>query len=442
MSQKQHHLLKLLGLGFGIAITVGGTIGTGILRKPGLIASMIGNPWMILLLWLVVGIYAFLGVLCVIELSVSMPQAGSWYVYARRAFGDYIGFVTGITSWLGTVAALGFGAYTFSEYVALIIPETDTMLRVIAIGLLLLLMVFHLFGTKVSGYSQEVITVTNAISLLIFVGICFVFGQAPTAQAVRNTVESTSGSITIIGIITSLQAIFYTYDGWHTASYFTEENTDPSKTLPKSMKTGVILIITMYLLINSAILYVLPMDLLTQSKLAAADTITYIFGPGYGKLITIFLMVSILSITNAQIMFAPRIIYSMGRDNLFFKISTIVNLKGNPYLATLITVSLSVLLILSGKDTCSILSDIATFFFVMSYIAGFASLIQMRYKEPELDRPYKAPMFPVLPYILIAVSCLFLVGAVYSDLNSSKYALIFLAVSYPVYKLIKERRKS
>lgn len=442
MSQQNKQLLKLLGLGFGIAITVGGTIGTGILRKPGLIASMISNPWVNLLLWLAVGLYALLGVLCVIELAVSMPQAGAWYVYARRAFGNYIGFVTGLTSWLGTVAALGFGAYTFSEYVALIIPETEFIIRFIAIGLLVFLTLFHLLGTKMSGRSQEIITVTNGISLLVFIIICFVFGNAPTASAMQNTLDATTTPLTIVGIISALQAIFYTYDGWHTASYFSEENADPAKTLPKSMIVGVVLIIIMYLLINGAILYILPYDILSQSKLATADTITYIFGAGYGKMVTIFLMVSILSITNAQIMFAPRVIYSMARDRLFFRQSTQVNTKGTPYLATVITSSLSILLILSGKETCGILSDIATFFFVMSYISGFAALIRMRYIEPDLDRPFKSPWFPVLPYFLIIISCLFLAGAVYSDLNSSKYALIFLAVSYPMFRLIKNKNRS
>ncbi len=440
MSQQNNQLLKLLGLGFGIAITVGGTIGTGILRKPGVIADMIGNPIVILLLWLAVGIYALLGVLCVIELAISMPQAGAWYVYARRAFGNYIGFVTGITSWLGTVAALGFGAYTFSEYIVLLIPEAASAIQWITIGLLLLLASFHLLGTKTSGRSHELITVTNGVSLLIFVIICFIFGKTPTATEIQHTVESTAGPVTLLGIIGALQAIFYTYDGWHTASYFTEENTNPSQTLPKSMITGTILIITMYLLINGAILYALPMDILSQSKLAAADTISYIFGSGYGKMITIFLMISILGITNAQILFAPRIIYSMGRDRLFFRQSTLVNSKGAPYLATLMTAGFAALLVLSGEDTCGILSDIATFFFVMSYIAGFAALIRMRYKEPDLPRPFKAPWFPILPYFLIFVSCLFLIGAVYGDLKSSIYALVFIAASYPMFLLIKNTK--
>jgi len=207
------------------------------------------------------------------------------------------------------------------------------------------------------------------------------------------------------------------------------------------MISGVILIIVIYLLVNGAILFALPKEMLMNSKLAAADTISYIFGDGYSKIITMFLMISILGIVNAQIMFAPRVIFSMSRDHLFFKAATRVNAVGTPSVAMPLTAFLSVLLILSGKDTCGKLSDIATFFFVLSYAAGFAALVRLRYTEPELSRPFKAPWFPYLPYFLLILSIMFLAGAVYTDLQSSKFALIFLLLSYPLYYLVDKMNK-
>ena len=202
------------------------------------------------------------------------------------------------------------------------------------------------------------------------------------------------------------------------------------------------MIIFIYLLVNGAILYVLPKEMLMNSKLAAADTISYIFGDGYSKIITLFLMISILGIVNAQIMFAPRVIFSMSRDQLFFKAATRVNAAGTPSVAMPLTAFLSVLLILSGKDTCSKLSDIATFFFVLSYAAGFAALVKLRHTEPTLIRPFKAPWFPYLPYLLILVSVMFLGGAIYTDMQSSKFALIFLLFSYPLYYLVSKMNKT
>lgn len=434
--EKKNKLLKLLGVGFGIAVTVGGTIGTGILRKPGPIASVLGDPYLIMLVWIAVSAYAFLGVLCAIELGVSMPEAGSWYVYAKRAFGRYIGFFTGISNWLGTVSALAFGAYTVSEYLVLLIPELDPFIRWISIGLLLLLVLFHLSGTKSAGKSQEVMSFLKAVGLLAFVTVCFIYGGNVDAQALQQTTEKVERPALLIGIITALQAIFYTFDGWHTASYFSEENVDPVKSLPKSMIYGILVIIGIYLLVNAAILYVIPIDVLAGSKLAASDAIGFIFGPGSARVVTFFLMISILGLMNAQVMFSPRVIYSMSRDGLFPKFALRINEAGTPSLAMAFTVSLSVLLILAGKEICEILSDIAVFFFVISYISGFSSLIRMRKIEPDLPRPFKVPGYPVVPLFLVICSILFLIGAVVQDLRSSMFALIFIVISYPLYRWI------
>lgn len=437
-NEEPNKLLKLLGVGFGIAVTIGGTIGTGILRKPGPIAANLGDPSLIMLVWVLVSLYAFLGVLCTIELGVSVPRAGAWYVYARRAFGDYVGFVTGITSWLGTVAALGFGAYTMSEYIALVWPNTEPIIRWMAIGILIVLMGFHWLGTKSAGKSQEIMSFLKAIGLFAFVFMCFIYGGDVKTQDLVATTQRVAQPALLTGLIIALQQVFYTFDGWHTAAYFTEENTDPAKNLPKSMISGVLVVIAIYLLVNLAILYIMPIEVLATSKLAAADAIRLIFGEKSGKIVTFFLMVSILGMLNAQIMFAPRVIYSMSKDGLFFKLAQKVNSGGTPAVAMPLTGICSILLIISGKETCERLSDIAVFFFVMTYVAGFASVIMLRRKEPNLPRPYKVIGYPYIPFILIIISIMFLAGAVYSDINSSMYALIFLVLSYPLFLITKK----
>ena len=232
-----------------------------------------------------------------------------------------------------------------------------------------------------------------------------------------------------------MQAVFYTFDGWHTASYFSEENQDPAKNMPKSMIFGVLIVIAIYLLVNAAILYIIPIEYLANSKLAAADAVLLIFGAKSAKMVTLFLLLSILGMLNAQIMFAPRIIFSMSRDGLFHKAGQKVNALGTPSVAMPITTICSVLLILSGKEICGVLSDIATFFFVMSYTSGFASLIKLRKSEPNLERPFKVPGFPFVPYLLLVCSVLFLISAVFQDLKSSQFALVFLVISYPLFYL-------
>jgi APA family basic amino acid/polyamine antiporter len=279
-------------------------------------------------------------------------------------------------------------------------------------------------------------SVLKAVGLLAFVIVCFVITpDQPTGASPAETIRPLAESGIWLGILSALQAVFYTYDGWHTAAYFTEEDVDPSRNLPKSMISGVLLIIGIYILVNLALLYVLPMETLAQSKLPAADAVQFLFGPGSAQIVTALLMISIMGIINAQIMFNPRVIFAMGRDKLFFRFVTTVNEGGTPTNATLLTAGTSMLMILT--NTYGKLSDIATFFFVLCYASGFASLIWLRRTEPELPRPVRAWGYPFSTWTLLFASLAFLVGVVVGDFSSSMYALGFVAVSYPIYLLIK-----
>jgi APA family basic amino acid/polyamine antiporter len=431
MKAGTNQLWKVLGTTFGVAVTLGGTVGTGILRKPGPIAAALHSPTLIIALWVLVAIYALLGVSCVLELSLSIPKAGAWYGYAERAFGRYIGFLVGLSSWLGTVTALGFGAYTFSEYLAILFPLLTSYMVSCSLGILILLWAFHQLGVVLAGKSQEWLSGIKALALLFFIGICAFMGNG---GAISESPSAPIGLPLWSGIMTALLSIFYAFDGWHTAAYFTEENKNPEKTMPTSMFLGVIVVAFIYIMINIAILYSLPFSILSQSKLAAADTMTYIFGANMGRWITLFLMVSILGILNTQVMFAPRVIFSMSRDGLFFKKASEINAVGSPSFATHITLALACLFLLVGKEINERLSDIATFFFVASYLSGFAALIKLRIKEPNLHRPFRVWAYPYLPILLVFLSSLFLLGTLLTNLQSVIYVMMFIGISYGIYQ--------
>lgn len=430
----QNQLKKLLGVGFGVAVTIGGTIGTGILRKPGPIAQQVGDPTLIIAIWLIVGLYALVGALSIMELSTMLPKAGAWYVYARRGFGPYVGFVIGISAWLGSVSAMAFGAAVMSEYIGLLLPSAVPYQKAIAVGILLALVAFHTNGVGVISKSQEVLSVLKAVGLLAFVIVCFVVTPDQPAPVSAASVRPLAEGGIWLSVLAALQSVFYTYDGWHTAAYFAEEDTNPSRNLPRSMMSGVLLIIGIYILVNLALLYVLPIETLAGSKLPAADAIQRLFGPGSAQVVTFLLMLSILGIINAQLMFNPRVIFAIGRDGLFFRFVTYVNAGGTPVNAVLITALTSIAMILT--NTYSKLSDIATFFFVLGYASAFAALIRLRQTEPDLPRPVRAWGYPFTTWGLLTASLAFLVGVVIGDFSSSLYAVAFIAVSYPVYRLI------
>jgi APA family basic amino acid/polyamine antiporter len=432
----QNQLKKLLGVGFGVAVTIGGTIGTGILRKPGPIAQDLPNPTLIIAVWLIVGLYALVGSLSVMELGTMLPKAGGWYVYARRAFGNYAGFIIGISSWLGSVSAMAFGAAVMSEYLSLLYPSLVDHQKGIAIGILAAFVAFHSVGVRLASRAQEVMSVLKGVGLLAFVVVCFVVKPDQPVVTSAETIRPLAEGGLWLGVLAALQAVFYTYDGWHTAAYFTEEDVDPSRNLPRSMISGVLLIIGIYVLVNLALLYVLPVSALAGTKLPAADAVQVLFGPGSAQVVTFLLMISIMGIINAQIMFNPRVIFAMGRDGLFFRFVTQVNSGGTPLYATVLTAGASILMILT--NTYSKLSDIATFFFVLCYASAFAALIRLRQTEPDLARPVRAWGYPFSTWTLLLASLAFLLGVVIGDFSSSMYALGFIVVSYPVYLLIRK----
>ena len=197
---------------------------------------------------------------------------------------------------------------------------------------------------------------------------------------------------------------------------------------------GVLSVISIYLLFNAALLYALPMSTLQHSSLPAAEVMALLFGQQTANVITLFLVISILGLLNAQIMFAPRVIFSMSRDGLFWHKVQQVNPHGTPIIALYVTAGCAIALIAMGKSLSVFLSDIATFFFVLSYAAGFASLIRLRQTEPDLPRPFKTPCYPWIPLGLLIVSLLFLLSSIWQDMQSSRFALYFLLCSYPLYK--------
>jgi APA family basic amino acid/polyamine antiporter len=331
---------------------------------------------------------------------------------------------------------MAFGAAVMSEYIGLLAPSLVGNQKLVAIGILLAFVGFHWLGVRLASRAQEVMSVLKAVGLLAFVFVCFTASPEKTALVSTSTIRPLAEGGVWLGILAALQSVFYTYDGWHTAAYFTEEDVNPSRNLPRSMMSGVLLIIGIYILVNLALLYVLPLPTLAGSKLPAADAVQLLFGPRGAQIVTFLLMISIMGIINAQIMFNPRVIFAMGRDGLFFRFVTTVNAGGTPAYATLLTASASIGMILT--NTYSKLSDIATFFFVLCYASGFAALIRLRQTEPELPRPVRAWGYPFTTWTLLLASLAFLAGVVIGDFSSSLYAIGFMLVSYPVYLLIKK----
>jgi APA family basic amino acid/polyamine antiporter len=386
------HLLRILGVGFGLAIGVGNTIGTGILRTPGEVAGYLGNVWLIFAVWLLGGIYALLYSSSVTELGCMLPRAGGWYIYSRRAFGEKAGFVVGCCDWTVQSVANAYLAVAFGEFVGELLPMLEGHVRFLGVLALVSLATLNWIGLKVGSRAQEITSVAKALGLIALVVAAFTISAKTGAISSLPSNSFVHQNSVFLGLILALQGVIVTYDGWYAPIYFVEEDKDPAKNLPRSMIGTALSCIAIYLLVNAALFHVLHMDHLAGSQMPTVDAAMLLFGSCGRRLIILIAVVGVISTVNAGLMFTPRILFSMSRDGLLPPTITSVNRGGTPSLALFLCAIASIALVLSGSfDT---LVAIGSLLFVAVYLSGFAALLILRRSDPDLLRPYKAWWYP------------------------------------------------
>ena len=437
---QENKLLRILGLGFGLAVVVGGTIGVSIFRLPGPTANLLGNTWLILVIWTLGGAFTLLNANYTAELATMIPRAGGPYVYARHAYGDFAGFVVGWSDWLGNVAAVAFLPIAFAEYAIALFAPSFSGVTTVALALLLLLAFLNWIGLRAGSGTQKLTSFLKAIALLAFVVVCFALGgHHSSVDAGQTTHPAPVGSFAaLVAIVLSFQLILGAYGGWNSVIYFAEEDENPGRNIPRSLHAGVLSVIAIYLLVNIALLYVLPLPQIAASKLAAADAMRVVFGARGGQIVTGLALLSIIAIVNAILMFTPRTLYALGRDGLFSSKAIAVNEGGTPVVALAVTVVMATILISLG--TFEKLMAIYAFYAVANNIVLISALFVLRKRSPDLPRPFRAWAYPFAPLAVLLVSGTLVVGFTVSDSRDSIYALVLLAASYPIYRLI--RRKS
>ena len=428
-------LLKILGVGFGLAVGIGATVGVGILRSPGLIAGQLNSSRLIMLAWLLGGVYCLLGANYLAELATMIPKAGGFYVYAERAFGRYGGFVVGWSDWLNNTLGLSFISVVFGEYAVKLFAPNLTGGRIIfSVSALVVITILNLLGLRAGSETQKITSFLKAVALLGFVAACFIFGgQNNPADAAQSAVAApTSFSSSLVAFILAFQLVLGTYDGWYAPIYFSEEDTNPTQNLPRSMFGGIAAIIAIYVLVNLALLYVLPMSQLATSKFAGGDAMSLMFGARGGQILTILALLSLIGIINAIMMCTPRIMFALGRDGLFTEKAAAVNKGGTPVFALIIT-ALCVI-VLSSIGTFELLLAIGQFFIVVITILLIVSLFVLRRREPDTPRPYRAWGYPFAPLLMLVFAVLLFFGYIVSNPYPSLYALALLAISYPIFR--------
>jgi APA family basic amino acid/polyamine antiporter len=432
-------LLRVLGVGFGLAVIIGNTIGAGIFRTPGVVAAELPNPWLFFAVWIAGGLYALLGALSVAELGAMIPRSGGQYVFARYALGEYAGFIVGWSDWISTCGTTALVSIVIGDFAVVLFPALANQVLTIAAAVAIVFALLQWRGIVWGSRIQNLTSLLKALAFVALVVACFILG-GKGSMAAEPARQIPRGIDLLIALTLSLQSVIYTYDGWAGVVYFSEEVQEPGRDIPRSLFGGVLSIIGIYVLVNLALLYVLPITSIEGQEFAAGAAAQVIFGQ-YGD--TIFRTLTILSMLsgiNAYHLMASRVLFAMSRDGLFAKEVAKVNEGGTPTLALFMSTAVAVLFIVFGKTFETVITVLA-FFFVANYTISFISVFVLRWREPERERPYMAWGYPWTTALALLGSIAFLAGAVASDTRNSLYALLLLAASYPAFLWLRRLRR-
>lgn len=436
LSAQRNRLRRAVGLSFGVAVIVGGTVGAGILRTPGTVASYLGRGDLILAAWLIVGVIVALGANCYAELATAMPSAGGPFVFVRRAFGEAAGFVAASSDWLTQLCALAYVSVALGEYCIGLIPALGGREHLVAIAFLSAVTALNWLGLRAGARFQQWMSAAKALGFVALAIACLVSGAQPLGNVLGSPhAPSMTFMACIAAMVLAVRTVSETYSGWNGIVYFSEDQREPSTNIPRSLFLGVVAVIVLYLLINIGLLRTLSLEAMASSQLAVADAARILFGDLGGRLVTVFAVISLLGILNVIAMGAPRILFGLGRDSFASARMSRLNRSGAPGVAMLLTSSAAAVLIsLSSFD---LLFSIAAFLGLAVDASVYLSLFRLRHTEPNLTRPYRARGYPVFPAIALLVSTLLLGALVFDDVKTSVYAIVLLSLAYVICAAIR-----
>lgn len=450
-------LKRDLGIWTAAAIVVGTVIGSAIFLVPNDMVRNVGSPAMVFAVWIFGGMLSLFGALSYAELAAALPQAGGEYVYLREAYGPVWAFIYGWTQmWVaksGSIATLATG---FFIYLANFRPELNGVWVVVplplgeagqpleirygqllAMAVIVVLAFINYFGVKVGGDLQVVVTLLKVglIVAIIVIGL----GTGHGSMANYHTSIPAAGGIT--GFFAALVAALWAYDGWNNVSLVASEIQNPQRNLPRALILGTLVVIVIYLSANLAYFYVLPAADVASSARVAAETMRRILGSFGANAVSIVAMISIFAALNGSILSGSRVPFAMARDGLFFRRVAFVHPQHRtPSVSILALSSWGALLVLSGRYTQ--LYTYVIFASVILYGMATAAVIVLRFKRPDMPRPYRTLGYPFVPVVFVlAISCL-VVSTLLKSPRESLMGVGLVALGLPFYFFWKRRRQA
>jgi basic amino acid/polyamine antiporter, APA family len=444
----QTELKRQLGLFDAVMLISGDMIGIGIFVTTGAIAETLPSPGGVLLVWVLGGLLALTGALSCAELSASLPYAGGDYIYIREAYGRLVGFLSGWSSFLvtfsGAIAFLAVGFNGFMSFFFPVLGSNDALFSANVLGLsilgtvgnlfsmlvVLLISGLHCLGVRQGTVTQNILTTLKIGALLGIILLGVLFGRGDTSHFNPLFDWQMIGNFSVFAAA-FIPAIF-AYSGWNAVIYIAGEVKEPEKNLPKALLWANLLVISLYLAVNVVYIYGVPVTEMKGALRVSEVATTALFGYQTSAWITGIITVSILGALNVVTMLGPRIYYAMARDGVFFKrLAQIHPTFGTPTSAIILQALWACFLILTGTfgTLFTYVSVIITLFSALTV----ASVIVLRYRRPELNRPYKLWGYPLVPILFIVAHIWIVWGSVTEKPFESLVGLFIVCLGIPAY---------
>jgi len=428
----QPKLKRVLSLLDATMINAGGIIGSGIFMVPATVAMFTGSASLFFMVWIAGGIVSLFGALSVAELGAAMPRAGGQYVYLSEAYGPVWGYLYGWSAVAvintASIAAVGVA---FSEYLRFFFPITDVSIKGIAVATIVLLTIINILDVKSGARFQNLFTISKlgAIFVIIILGLVMEGGSNQNLSPFFSD-QSFTELVGPLGL--AMVSVLWTFDGWIFITYVAGEVKNPGRNIPLSLIFCMLIVVTIYLLLNYVLIYTLGFTGMNGSDLVVSDAASVFLGNKGAAIVTLIILISLIGANNGFVLTSARINYAMAKDKLFFYQASQIHPRfKSPSNALIIQCVWASLLTFTGT-----FNQLITYIIFASWIfygMSAGAVIILRNKKPDMERPYKTPLYPWIPIIFILFAIFLTINTIIEAPRDAAIGAGIILAGLPMY---------
>lgn len=467
---------RTIGFSTAISIVVSGVIGSGIFMRPAEMAGLLGSPMLILLAWVIAGVFSIFSIMVIAEVGAMIPATGGQYVFMEKMYGEFWAYLYGWANFavINTAAgaAITFICAQYAQYffqlphfsatveqsvvlhvplIGDILPLENFGVKMLTIFLLFLSSFVAYISTELGGKVQVFFTTAKVLAIVLLVGGLFFSGHGSIANFVTDAPSLTPGGFgLIVAMVAACNGALQAYDGAYMIVYVAGEVKNPGKIIPRSLILGLVICMLIYMLVTSAVIYILPVQTMAASQTVASDAAKVAFGTIGGGIIALLICLSVLGAANASVLCSPRLTYAMADQKYFFTWAGKMHPKfKTPAYAVALHFVWMAFMVISGSF--NILADMYIFIVWVFNIMLMYGLFILRKKMPDAERPYKVWGYPWMPVLVILFNAFYLVIMMYNDISNylsgkthimnSVFGLALTATGIPLYWYFRKKYK-